>query len=159
MKTDQEADRTLIERLKELNCLLKISKLLARHDVDLQLILQQTVSLLPRAFQDPDHTCARIVYQGNEYISGNLCPGTEGLQEHIYIDRNPAGLVEVCFSLDKPLDSSTRFLKEEKRLLSAIADQIGMVLAKKASGTNPFYNLRMIWPMPILYLPMRCRET
>ena len=131
MKTDQETDRTLIERLKELNCLLKISKLLARHDVDLQLILQQTVDILPQAFQKPEQTCARIIYRDCEYVNTNFHSGTEGLREPIRINRRTAGFVEVYFLGKNMEPRADSFLAEEQTLLSAIADQIGMVISKK----------------------------
>jgi DNA-binding CsgD family transcriptional regulator len=131
MKTDQETDSTLIERLKELNCLLKISKLLAQHDIDLPIILNQIVDILPQAFQKPRQTCARIIYQDSEYVTGNFHAEHEVIREPICINRITVGCVEVYF-LEKNRDpQANNFLVEEQTLLSAIADQIGMVISKK----------------------------
>lgn len=131
METGQEADSSLLERLKELNCLLRISKLLAQQDVDLKLILKQTVDILPQAFQIPQQTCARIIYQGVEYVTENFHIESEGIRNPILIDQKTAGFVEVFFLRNNTDPMGIRFLSEEQALLSAIADQVGMVIARK----------------------------
>ena len=58
---------SLGERIKELNCLYSISKLRERTDFSLEDILQAIVDLIPPAWQYPEITCARIIFNGYEF--------------------------------------------------------------------------------------------
>ncbi|UCG63551.1 MAG: LuxR family transcriptional regulator, partial [Deltaproteobacteria bacterium] len=52
--------RDLGERVKELNCLYGISKLLEKPSISLGEILQGVVDLIPPAWQYPEITCATV---------------------------------------------------------------------------------------------------
>ncbi|GAJ16942.1 unnamed protein product, partial [marine sediment metagenome] len=55
------------ERVKELNCLYGISKVLEKSGISLEKIVQGTADLIPPASQYPEITCARIILDGQEY--------------------------------------------------------------------------------------------
>ena len=59
------------ERIKELNCLYSISKLRERTDFSLEDILQAILDLIPPAWQYPEITCARIIFNGYEFTTKN----------------------------------------------------------------------------------------
>jgi len=56
-----KAENILGERVKELNCLYGISKLVEKHDTSLDEILQSTTNLIRLSCQYPEVTCARII--------------------------------------------------------------------------------------------------
>ena len=58
----EQVSHSLGERIKELNCLYSISKLRERTDFSLEDILQAIVDLIPPAWQYPEITCARIIF-------------------------------------------------------------------------------------------------
>ena len=50
----------LEERVKELDCLYEVAKIIEIPDISLEEILQRTVNILPAAFQYPENACARV---------------------------------------------------------------------------------------------------
>ena len=56
----QKSMSELAERVKELNCLFEISRLVEKRKLTLDEILQGIVDLIPSAWQYPDITCAKI---------------------------------------------------------------------------------------------------
>lgn len=64
-----ERTRELGERVKELDCLFSISRLIERPDITLEEIFQGTVDLIPPAWQYPEITCARIRIAGETHES------------------------------------------------------------------------------------------
>ncbi|MHC1576313.1 MAG: hypothetical protein ACXQTE_03065, partial [Methanosarcinaceae archaeon] len=63
-----EAD--LRERIKELSCFYGISTIVER-DLPMGDTLQKVVNMLPDAWQYPDITCARILFDDNIYQTDN----------------------------------------------------------------------------------------
>jgi len=66
-RTLSGTSRQLRERVKELNCLYGISKLIQDTDLSLREILQGTLERIPPAWQYPEITCARIVLDDQTY--------------------------------------------------------------------------------------------
>ena len=67
----KQVSHGLGERIKELNCLYSISKLRERTDFSLEDILQAILDLIPPAWQYPEITCARIIFNGYEFTTKN----------------------------------------------------------------------------------------
>ena len=68
----QKSMRALDERVKELNCLFEISRLIEKRNLTLDQILQGIVELIPPAWQYPDITCAKINLKGEEVKTSNF---------------------------------------------------------------------------------------
>jgi len=62
----------LQERVKELNCLYGISKIVEKFGNSLDKILKGIVDLIPPAWQYPSITCARIAIDGKEFRTDNF---------------------------------------------------------------------------------------
>ena len=60
----QKSMSELDERVKELDCLLEISRLVEIRKLTLDEILQGIVDLIPPAWQYPEITCAQIILNG-----------------------------------------------------------------------------------------------
>ncbi|MCK4722883.1 MAG: hypothetical protein KAT75_06245, partial [Dehalococcoidia bacterium] len=131
----EEAANTLIhdlrERVKELSCLYRISDFAAKEDISLERILEQTVNLIPAAWQYPQITCARITLDGREFRTENFRETTWKLLRDIIVHGCPAGTVEVCYLEEKPKSDEGPFLKQEGELISAIAKQLGEITRRK----------------------------
>ena len=120
----------LTERVKELNCLYGISKLVETTDY-LEDILQGAVELLPASWQYPDVTCARIKLGKQQFQTANF-KKTEWQQvENIIVNGKPFGQVEVHYLEEEPQLDEGPFLKEERHLIHAVAEQLGTVIARK----------------------------
>jgi len=68
----QKSMSELDERVKELNCLFEISRLIEKRNLTLDEILQGIVEFIPLAWQYPDITCAKINFKGEEVKTSNF---------------------------------------------------------------------------------------
>ena len=74
-KMEQELQKSmseLDERVKELDCLFEISRLVEKRRLSLEEILQGIVNLIPPAWHYPDITCARINLSGKDFKTHNF---------------------------------------------------------------------------------------
>jgi len=67
--------RDLGARIKNLECLVSISKLAQRLDLSLEQVLQDTVDQIPPASQHPEKTRARLILEGQELTSKDFQEG------------------------------------------------------------------------------------
>ncbi len=137
-KTEEEKERLLldlVERVKELNCLYDLSKLVAQLDISVEEILQETLSLIPPGWQYPDITCSRIVLKEKEFKTNNFKATKWKQSADIKVFGKRTGSVEVCYLEEKPANHEGPFLKEERDLVNAIAERLGQTIeSKKAEG-------------------------
>ncbi len=123
----KNVERDLRERVKELNCLLSISKLREKPDMSIGETLQGIVDLIPGAWQYPAVTCARVVLTNLERKTANFRETQWKLTRSIVVQGEPVGHLEVCYLSRKPARDIGPFLNEEMSLLEAIAERIEKV--------------------------------
>ena len=133
-KSLEEKTHGLGERVKELNCLYQISKLIRNPGLSLPQIFKNVVDLIPPAWQYPEITCARILASGDVYTTNNYIPGVSRQQEEIMVDGAPLGFVEVNYLEERPESDEGPFLKEERSLIKAIAEQMGEMISSRRSN-------------------------
>jgi len=116
----------LNERVKELNCLYELTKIIRNKKLSKDEVLQKIVELIPPSWQYPDITCARIKIDGDkEYKTENFRETKWGQMSNIFYDEKSIGIVEVYYLEDKPNLDEGPFLTEERWLIGAISDQVG----------------------------------
>lgn len=118
-------DAALQERVKELNCLYKLSELTEKYDFQLILLLQNAVELLPVSWQYPEHTCARIILEGEEFSTSNFRISKWRQTSDIKIADQLVGSVEVYYLKKFPTLGEGPFLKEERFLINSFTHKIG----------------------------------
>jgi PAS domain S-box-containing protein len=128
------AQKILTERIKELNCLYGLSKLIERPKIALEQIFQEMVDLIRIAYQYPDITCARITFEGIQYQTDNFAKSELSQYVPLEIRGEKAGAVEVYYLEEKPECDEGPFLKEERDLLNAIAEHLGRTIERKQAG-------------------------
>jgi PAS domain S-box-containing protein len=123
----QKRTYDLGKRVKELNCLYSISKLVETPGISLEEILQETVELIPPAWQYPEITCAQIILDDQTYRMSNFkeTPWKQACDIIVYGDR--IGALAVCYLEGKPAIDEGPFLKEERNLTNAIAGHLGKI--------------------------------
>lgn len=114
----------LEERVKELNCLYAISRLTLTPGISLEAIFQGTVDLIPAAWQYPAITCARISFEGRDYVTANYRPCRRAQRREMAIDGRDLGLVEVGYLEERPESEEGPFLFAERSLIDAIAERL-----------------------------------
>ncbi len=121
----------LNKRVKELNCLFGISKLVETPHVPLDKIIKGILALIPPAWQHPENTCARIILGDEEYKTANFIDSAWKQACDIILDDKPVGTLEVHF-LERKADSSENpFFKEEGELIKAIAERLASIIEYK----------------------------
>lgn len=123
--------RRLAERIKELNCLYGISRLIDESDSTLEGILQGTVDLLPQAWQYPEIARARITLDGRHYTSQGFSEGRWRQAAEITVGGAGVGAVEVFYVQAGPECDEGPFLKEERSLINAVAARMGSLIELK----------------------------
>ena len=121
------------ERVKELNCLFEISKLIENPDISLEVICQGVVDLIPPSWQYPEITCSRMLLEDKEYKTGNFKETAWKQSGDIFVFGKRMGVLEICHLEERPEIDEGPFLKEERDLIDAITERLGeFVLRKQA---------------------------
>ncbi len=130
-ETEQpKVENELRERIKELNCLYGVSQLAERHFNSLDNLLEELVNFLPHSWQYPDITCARIVFKENTYKSEGFKVTEWRQSSRIYVYSESVGELSIFYLEECPPADEGPFLAEERALLDALADQIGIIATR-----------------------------
>jgi len=130
-ETLQKRTDDLDKRIKELNCLYRISHLVENKELSLLEIFQRTVEFIPPAWQYPEIASARIVFDNKEFRTKNFQETVWQQTREIMAHNKQVGLVEVCYLEEKPSSDEKTFLNEERHLLNAIAERMGRITELK----------------------------
>ena len=115
-----ESQHNLGERVKELNCLYGISQLVENQERSFTEIIQGTLTLIPPAWQFPELTCARIIFNEKSYETEYFKETTWRLTVHVEVNNKDLE-IEVYYLEDKP------FLKEEISLINEIVTRLKVI--------------------------------
>ncbi|MBE9547367.1 MAG: diguanylate cyclase [Proteobacteria bacterium] len=120
------------KRVKELNCLYSISRLVEKGEL-LEDILQGIVDLIPPAMQYPDISCARVIIDDKELRTGNFKETKWKLSRDIIAGFKRIGVLEVCCLEEMSEMEEGLFLNEEKNLVYAVSERLGRIIERKRS--------------------------
>ncbi|MFH1114960.1 MAG: PAS domain S-box protein [Pseudomonadota bacterium] len=120
----------LSERIKELNCLYGISELVERQEVSLEEMVSRILDLVPRAWQDPASTTARIVLEDREFKTDNFIETQWKLSCPITVNGKRVGTLDVCRLKGEADGGESPFLDEERRLVDAVAERLGRIVER-----------------------------
>ena len=112
VKVQNQLESQLRERVKELDCLYRLTKLIEHNENSLDAILQGTVSLLPGSWQYPEIACARIRYRDQVFQSNNFRSTQWRQKAPIIISDFQEGGVEVHYLKKDRSWMKVRFLKK-----------------------------------------------
>lgn len=121
----------LTERIKELQCLYRISELVQRRDLILSELLRQIAQLIPSAWQYPESACARILYQEQAFTSQNFKERSWKQTSLITVMGIVVGSVEVCYLEEKKEEDEGPFLVFERRLIESIAQLLAETIERR----------------------------
>ena len=117
----------LRERIKELNCLYGMAQLAERHPDSIEDLLEDLVTILPFSWQYPEITYSRVMFKGKTYKS-NGCKVTKWRQSsRIFMYNEPVGEISIFYLEERPPADEGPFLIEERALLDALAERIGIM--------------------------------
>ena len=123
-----KAERDLLERNKELNCLYIISKLIADRKNSVEEVIEGALKAIPTAWQYDKVTRAMISLRGTNYHSNDYqeCPWQ--IKAEIVSGGDKVGQVIVGYIKSMPEEDEGPFLKEEVELIDAIGKEYKRIL-------------------------------
>ena len=125
------AEAALRERVKELTCLYGIAQIAGAPGVSLEEILQGIVELIPPAWQYPEITSARIILDGSSYSTPGFREDGQKQKAEIVVNGAPRGVIAVVCLEKRPELDEGPFLKEERDLINAIAEQLASIIERR----------------------------
>lgn len=123
MKTSIEIE--LKERIKELNCLYKISRMAEKHHDSMRDFLKNLVEFIPDSWRYAEIACACIVFQNETFKSKDFKWTKWRQSSQIKVNDEFMGNVTILYTEERPMEDEGPFLKEERTLLDSIAQRIG----------------------------------
>jgi PAS domain S-box-containing protein len=137
LKKTQEAleqqKNALQQRNKEINCFFKMSEIVQSQEQTLEEMLQQFVSIIPPAFQNPLLTCAKITFKGKQYETKTFIETPVMLSSDIIFHGETAGSLKVYLKKQTNQEKTQSFLETEKRLIDSLSERIGRIAERKDS--------------------------
>jgi hypothetical protein len=115
----------LKERAKELNCLYKVQELLSQSEPSLDKICHGLIQVLPPGWQYPEDCQVRIRLMGSVYTSPGFGETSWVQTARIAVQDEPVGEIGIFYTREMPLSDEGPFLKEERKLIDTIAEQVG----------------------------------
>jgi len=119
------------ERVKDLNCLYAISRLVMRPGISFEKLVQEIVELTPGSWHHPEVACARIVLEGQEFRTENFRETVWKQISDIAANGKRVGTLEVCYLEQRPEADEGPFMKEDRNLIDAIAERMGRIIERK----------------------------
>lgn len=111
------------ERLKELACINQTTAII-KAGKSIDETLQQIADIMPAAWQYPEFTCARIVFDMNEYRTKDFSASNWQLTQLFTTIDNKSGRVEVYYSKEFVTIDEGPFMFEERQLINNLAAMI-----------------------------------
>jgi diguanylate cyclase (GGDEF)-like protein len=133
-RTEQEKNKLLwevTERIKELDCLFSLTKLIEIPDISLEELFHKVVYILPPACQYPEIACARVVFENQEFTTNNYQDATWKMVSDLRMNAEKTGMVEICYLEQKTAIVENPFLAEEQELIDAVAERLSRVAERK----------------------------
>ncbi len=128
---DEGSAYDLRERVKELNCLYSISGIVEKHGISLREVLQETVGIIPDAWQYPEITSCRITLEGEVFTTPGFRETRWRQSQRILAHGSVVGSLDVCYLDQRPEKDEGPFLKEERSLINVIAERMGAIVEWK----------------------------
>ncbi len=127
----KQIEHDLVERMKELQVFYGVTRIAEKPGITLDELSQEVVNILPASWQYPEVTCARIAINGKEFETENYRDTEWKQSSDIKLHGEKIGIVEVSYLGKRPEIYEGPFLKEERRLIDAVAARLGRITESK----------------------------
>jgi signal transduction histidine kinase len=128
---NQRTQAALRERVKELSCLYKTSRIAEEPTLIFDDIMQQIVEEIKPAWQYPEITEAQIVLDDKKYSTAVFTDQGQNQTSIIRVKGKERGFIEVVYTQEKPDLGDGPFLVEEFNLIDTLAKQIALMVERR----------------------------
>lgn len=130
------AEIILRERMKELNCLHSIAKIIARTELSLEDCLRGVVETLPGAWLYPEVACARIRFRKMECQTRGFQETRWTIAADLRVHGECAGSIEVFYTAERPARDKGPFMAEECILVDTAATYVAFAIESRLLRTE-----------------------
>ncbi len=127
----KQVEHRLKERVKELQGLYGLAEIAEREDITLDELCQELTDILPASLQHAEIACARTVIGEREFRTKNFAPCAWIQSAPVKVHGSEAGRIDVGYLEERPEEDEGPFLKEERRLIDALAERLGHVTERR----------------------------
>ena len=127
-KALQEKTRALRERVKELACLVGVSKVSEEVGASLEEKVQRIADVVPSGMRYPETACVRVELEGRSFATHGFRETPRRLATPILAGGQAVGLLEVFYRDHRPAGDHGPFLNEERTLLEMVAERLGRLV-------------------------------
>ena len=127
-RSQVELDKTLHdlnERIKELNCIYDLSKVLGAKGTTIEVACKKILEILPRSMQFPEITAVKVSMPKGTCASENFKDAAWLLVSDILVRGQIYGNIAIVYLEERPDSGIGPFLFEEKKLLEAVSEILG----------------------------------
>ena len=125
-----KAEKALKERMKELKCLYKISRLTEEKEISIEDILKKTIEIIPNSMQYPEITYSKLIFEKSEFITSNFSDTSWKQKSDILINGRKKGILEIGYLKEMAEEDEGPFLKEEGNLINTICKLLGSIIER-----------------------------
>ncbi len=129
-RTAEQFLEDLQERAKELNCLYRVDEILSGRR-EQEATFQDLIAAIPPGWKYPEICQARLVLRGRTFEPDGYVVTPWSLTAAIAWRGEAAGEITVSYTEERPPADEGPFLKEERRLIHAIAERIGLYVMQR----------------------------
>jgi pyruvate, water dikinase len=118
----------LKERAKELNCLYKVQELLNQPNLTTEDLCKGVIAVIPEGWQYPETCQVEMSCQDLSFHTDGFKKTPWEMSSDILVQNERFGVLRVVYTEEMPPEDEGPFLKEERKLIDSIADQVSMYL-------------------------------
>jgi signal transduction histidine kinase len=123
-----DLERILFERVKELTCLYSVASVASQTELSLPETMQRIVEILPSGWRYPELASARISVDGRSWESRRFRMTPFVQRAEIAARHEICGEVVVAYQEPLPDGDESPFLREEGNLLRTVASRLGLIV-------------------------------
>jgi PAS domain S-box-containing protein len=121
---------TLKERIKELNYIFSLSRLVENADSSLDVILKEAVELLPSAMILPELVCAELILGRKRFETKNFQETRLKFSTKIFVNKKVAGILQIGYS-GITQNNAHLFYYDKRDLVNSVARRLGKIIERK----------------------------
>ncbi|MBI3446138.1 MAG: diguanylate cyclase [Magnetospirillum sp.] len=130
-----EANRQLERRIRQIDCLYGVSRILESPELPVQVAMEQVVALAPAAWLKSETigvrlTCMTGLLPGGLVQTPNFIETAYRLEAQVFAGSRPAGRIEICWAEHPPVEGHEAFSTSERELVREIARRVGLALER-----------------------------
>ncbi|MEW6073266.1 MAG: PEP/pyruvate-binding domain-containing protein [Planctomycetota bacterium] len=127
----------LQERAKELNCLYRVDEILSNETSALDEIYDELLRALPAGWKYPSICRGVLRLDTGTWPPGAVVDTLWQMSAPVRVQGEKIGRIIVFYTEERPTEDEGPFLQEERRLINAIADRIGLfVMRRRLKGVH-----------------------